>query len=192
MIKQYDIYGLNEEQTKSVIMKELKNKNNINIVSIIPSIEGNVTGFNVTVSYEEEKINVNNVRELRERISDLRKELVIKNNEINELNDKKYRIETNCSHEIVIKTAEKRSIYGTAWEEFYCLICNHCFLSTDAVPTRFNKKTKFIYYVDGNLKNEEKVKNALNMFYYEKEQNPDLDDEEIVKKINQKIKVKGK
>lgn len=193
MIKQYDIFGLNEEQTKSVILKELKDKKNVNIVSIIPNIKDKINGYNVTVCYEEEILDIESIKKVREQISNFKDELTEKNKEINELNQKKYRIEKNCLHEIVVKTNEKIKIYGSSWEEFYCLICNHCFLSTDALPIKFSKNTKYIYYEnDDTLKIEEKVNNALNMFYYEKEQNPNLDDEKIVEKINQKIKVKGK
>ncbi len=126
-------------------------------------------------------------------------------NEIKLLEYKKQRIEAvsrridnkidfirdNCSHELVVKTMSYKNMYGVALHEAHCLVCDKKFFGTNYFNDDFEKRfSNLIYYDTEEKSTSEKIDECLYNYNEIIRQNPNVTNEEICEKINNKIKQK--
>lgn len=196
MVMQYDILGLDEAQTRNTIIETLtkEGKKNIQIISMIPINEGSYNGFSITVLFEEDIIQIDDVKTIKEKLVDIKEEILELGKQRNKLDDKLAKIKDNCAHDIIVRTYKNDGTKDSITSEGYCLICNQHFIDSDYYKMDFTEKFKYIIEFDctDELKNDQKVEEALSIFYEEKEQNPDDEDKLVIKRVNDKIKIKYK
>lgn len=195
MIMQYDILGLSEDEVKNTVIENLtkEGKKNISIVSIIPITLGSYEGFNITVLYEEDIIQIEDIKKIKDKIENIKEELIEIGKQRNKLDDKLSKIKDNCSHDIIVRTYNNNGTKESMSCEGYCLICNQYFMDSDYYKMDFNKEFKNIIDFDcSDIDDKEKVNEALSMFYEEKEQNPNEEDKLVINRVNNKIKMKYK
>lgn len=198
MIMQYEFYrtGITEEEARREAIEYLTNegKENINVVSMIPITLGDLEGLNITVLYDDEIIKTDEIKRLKARMENIKEELIELNKQRNKLDDKLSKIKDNCSHDIIVRTYNNNGTKESITSEGYCLICNQHFIDSDYYTMDFSKEFKYIIDFDctEEIDDETKVSEAISIFYEEKEQNPNEEDNLVISHVNDKIKIKYK
>ncbi len=195
MIKQYDVYNLDLENSKRVIIEELKEKGrtDIKILSCKPITLGIDNGFSIKVSFEAKSLDLADIINIKQNIFSKSLELENLDKKRKKIENKIEEITCNCKHEIVVEISDNHEISGTNWQDVRCLICGRKFLATEFFPLENNKFKNIIYFNnDNNLSDDDKMNISFKLFYEEKSNNPQLSDQEIVETINKRINEKNK
>lgn len=102
-------------------------------------------------------------------------------------------IQSKCSHDIVVKVQHSDlddDLDDIGNDEYICLMCNKYF--NNPFDLNFDASFKNIIYFDAEefdyLSDEDKVREAFDMFKKKREENQDLGDFEIVEIINKELK----
>lgn len=177
----YDSYLSNYMKIRKWFLEQLKVRKEEDIIEEIKQ------------KYEK-KIKIEELRRIRENITNLEYELSKIGEKKEKLQNKIQIIRDSCNHKVVVKT-QKHDFEDDHFDRATCLMCHQKYSSM--VFYKFDDEFENIIYFDDagfdNLTGEEKVELAFNMFEEERKNNPMLSDSKIVEIINDRIKnTKGK
>lgn len=147
----------------------------------------------------EKKLEIDQLRKTKENLQSIELELSKLEEERKKLLRKRKNIQCSCNHKIIVQYQKNNLDTHFHFYKASCLICSTKY--STSVPCKFDRKFKNIIHFDdeefSDIKEEEKIEIAYNMFVEEREANPEVSDSKIVEIINDKLKnnkdcIKGK
>ena len=195
------IIAKNEEQAKRNAKAILKNEGYRNIeileVSQVPfgfeGLNGNIFCVEYKgLCHDQQQINIELLKKERNDILKLQKQMKSLTEQKMVLTKKMEKFTKKCDHRIVVETRNELSDNDNyVIEEVRCLLCNKQFSSLYDV--NFDEKFESRIHLENiDATSAEKTELAFDMFCEIKEQNPELNDSEVVEMINNKPKQKIK